>query len=340
MLGDEIMSDNEQSVDQNPFLTDRTHCNQYRQIQHCGQQVSICSPNATQAACFSFFLKVERDPAVVGLDELDQALDRQRTMLERRNEYYEAGQEGQEVLQSQRLKSIDYDRDMKRLLSCLSPSQSPGLKTFFHLGQFEGSWEGRFAYFDFDNYRDMMGGKLASLYGGRFGEQPQVWKVKEHIVRLGDGESSGGVGDTLNAGYYPENDEPTDRESMTVAQTSALLQGASLKNDNGLDKHTRMYQDPKLYPTFGVPQEYKSGSIDDEEDRYEILLSGTGHSAWGRFILRGRVRSWDGMLIMTKEYRPDGRGRWLYRGYVTAGGKMVGRWRDTFTPEEMCGYEG
>lgn len=326
---------NEQNIDQNPFLANRTHRNQCRQIEHCGQTISICPPNATQAACFSFFLKVERDPAVVGLDELDQALNRQRTMLERRNEYYEAGQENlEELINSQRLKSKDYDRDTKRLLTCLSPSQSPGLKTFFHLGQFQGSWEGRFAYFDFDNYRDMMGGKLASLYGGRFGEQPQVWKIKEHIVKLGLNESPGGVGDTLNAGYYPEHDEPTDRESLTVAQTTILLQNRNPKSDYGCND-----QDSNLYPSFGI-EEYKSGFIDDDEDRYEILLSGTGHSAWGRFILRGRVRSWDGMLIMTKEYRPDGRGRWLYRGYVTAGGKMVGRWRDTFTPEDMTGYEG
>lgn len=46
------------------------------------------------------------------------------------------------------------------------------------------------------------------------------------------------------------------------------------------------------------------------------------------------------MIIIAKEYRPDGRGRWLYRGYVTAGGKMIGRWRDTFTPDNMSGYEG
>jgi hypothetical protein len=46
------------------------------------------------------------------------------------------------------------------------------------------------------------------------------------------------------------------------------------------------------------------------------------------------------MMIMTKEYRPDGRGRWLYRGYAVAGGRLVGRWRDTFTPDDMSGYEG
>lgn len=38
--------------------------------------------------------------------------------------------------------------------------------------------------------------------------------------------------------------------------------------------------------------------------------------------------------------QPDSRGKWIYRGYVTAGDVLVGRWRDTFTPEEFIGYEG
>jgi hypothetical protein len=46
------------------------------------------------------------------------------------------------------------------------------------------------------------------------------------------------------------------------------------------------------------------------------------------------------MATLVKQYFPDGRGRWIYRGYVLAGGLFVGRWRDTFTPEEYVGYEG
>lgn len=99
----------------------------------------------------------------------------------------------------------------------------------------------------------------------------------------------------------------------------------------------------------------------------EIVVTGTGHSAWGRFYVSGRIRAWDGMCILSKEYyvrrlallsrpaallpllfsscrrsssQPDSRGKWIYRGYVLAGGTMVGRWRDTFTPESWLGYEG
>lgn len=34
----------------------------------------------------------------------------------------------------------------------------------------------------------------------------------------------------------------------------------------------------------------------------ELLLTGTGHSAWGKFLLKGRVRCWDGMASLVKEY--------------------------------------
>lgn len=33
-------------------------------------------------------------------------------------------------------------------------------------------------------------------------------------------------------------------------------------------------------------------------------------------------------------------GRWLWRGYLHTGGHLIGRWRDTFTPENLRGYEG
>lgn len=144
-------------------------------------------------------------------------------------------------------------------------------------------------------------------------------------------------------------------------------EGLDYKKYEKMSTSGQLPHDWDSYPSFGEDEPH------DERDEgdYEILINGSvsifldwifqkydcfvdgqtstttsslscsqGHSAWGRFVLRGRIRSWDGMIIIAKEYRPDGRGRWLYRGYVTAGGKMIGRWRDTFTPDNMSGYEG
>jgi hypothetical protein len=33
-----------------------------------------------------------------------------------------------------------------------------------------------------------------------------------------------------------------------------------------------------------------------------LIVSRQGHSAWGEFLLRGRVRLWDGMVTLVKEY--------------------------------------
>ena len=51
-----------------------------------------------------------------------------------------------------------------------------------------------------------------------------------------------------------------------------------------------------------VPESELDGAIARGEEGLEILLSGTGHSAWGRFILKGRVRTFDGMCSLVKEY--------------------------------------
>lgn len=411
----------------NPFLADLRPRVRSRVITHCGRQISIVPPNISHAACFSFFMKVERDPAVTDYSEL-RAVARREEADEEEVEALAAAaaarqreaaststtdsqrqsSSGPSSLATRRMqaatnrnprlfRSRDHDKDVARLLSCLSPYCSPGLKPLFHAGDFEGAWEGRFSFFDFDSYREMLAGKMRSLYEGPFGEQPQVWKVREHYVKLDYSRlDEGGKGSILNAGFKNDEEEPnkkrgafrwTDLKAGKVPQAESNgfgiqkridgdADGEEHEDDGSLDGiywpginsalstnsilGKRQLEDvdvnddevaPKrsgrvipsdwhLYPSFGDEGSSIQASSSSNSDRYEILLSGTGHSAWGRFILRGRVRSWDGMMIMTKEYRPDGRGRWLYRGYAVAGGKLVGRWRDTFTPQEMNGYEG
>ncbi|QRV85400.1 mitochondrial 2-oxodicarboxylate carrier [Ceratobasidium sp. AG-Ba] len=84
---------------------------------------------------------------------------------------------------------------------------------------------------------------------------------------------------------------------------------------------------------------------DDEwvETITDTIITGEGHSSWGQFHLRGRIRHWDGMITLVKDYagpNNQGRGRWLYKGYIVAGSNWVGRWRETFTAEHLAGYEG
>ncbi|TKY90480.1 hypothetical protein EX895_000478 [Sporisorium graminicola] len=302
----------------NPFLADLTPRDRTCVVDHVGGQLRIAAPILAQGACFSFFMKVEKDPAVLGMTALSDPDDPSSETIVR---------QPAATRPPLSLTSADHDKDVSRLLSCLDPTRSPGLPPLFFRGMFEGIWEGRFSFFDFDSYREMLAGRMRSLYEGPFGEQPQIWKIKEKVVRLGPSEVEGGKGSLLAAGYTT-SEAPQD-SSASASATAAAAGGTTSMDAKGKSK--ALPQDWDRYPSF--PDE-------DGRERYEILLSGTGHSAWGRFVVRGRVRTWDGMLIMTKEYRPDGRGKWLYRGYSVAGGKLVGRWRDTFTPDNMYGYEG
>ena len=84
--------------------------------------------------------------------------------------------------------------------------------------------------------------------------------------------------------------------------------------------------------------------------------------AWGHYSYIGRVRPWDGLIVIVRVpvsvVRPQhfhlgglthtfyqkvsadgGRGKWIFKGYVHEH-NLVGRWRDTVTPIEQVGLEG
>ncbi|CAD6965358.1 unnamed protein product [Tilletia laevis] len=184
-----------------------------------------------------------------------------------------------------------HDVDFQRLTACLSPFLSPGLSPLHFSTHFAGTWEGRFAFFDFDSYRDMLAsGSVRPLMGeGQYGEQAQVWKLEEKVVKV--------------------------RRSKAELERGRSSWRGGWVEGFGLEE--------------GVEEEHEGevgGTQDEDDDETEeveeIAISGVGHSAWGHFVLKGRVRSWDGLVSLVKEYCPDGRGRWRYRGYLVAGERM------------------
>ncbi|KAE8228866.1 hypothetical protein CF326_g6184 [Tilletia indica] len=206
--------------------------------------------------------------------------------------------------------SQSHDLDFHRLSSCLSPFLSPGLPPTHFSSYFTGTWEGRFAFFDFDSYRAMLAsGSVRELMGeGQYGEQAQVWKLEEKVVKV-----------------------RRRRVDLERGRERARWRGGWVGSEE-VEVDVDEEDDDVA--------EEGQGDDDDMEEVEEIAISGVGHSAWGHFVLRGHVRSWDGLVSLVKEYCPDGRGRWRYRGYLVAGGHLVGRWRDTFSPPQYIGYEG
>lgn len=205
------------------------------------------------------------------------------------------------------IQSNDYDDEFIRSLSCASPIDSQGLPPLFYRGKIQGHWKGRTLFMDFDAYRSVLAGNLRSLYDGAFGFGEQEWTLEESVINVKI-DKVGGDGPSLAAGFLLDEE------------------GNELEMDPSEDAETRGWE-----PCLDEHAPDRPGWTK------EILVSGRGHSYEGEFIVKGRVRSWDGLLTLWVHIAGVPVGKWIYRSYIQAGGLNVGRWRDTFTPENMRG---
>lgn len=212
---------------------------------------------------------------------------------------------------SRNVTSKDFDMDLNRAMSCYSPITSPGMHPLSFRHQLEGIWLGKYVYFDYNAYQHMVKGDIRSLYEGTYGTEAQEWHIQERVINVKI-DKVGGDGSMLTAGYRTDM-SPEDE------QYEASLSAEERGWEPCLDE----------------------GAPDRPGWTKEILLSGVGRSAWGDLKLIGRVRAWDGLVTIYADYGiPASTGKWLFRCYVHSNEKLLGRYRDTFTPENMRGYEG
>ena len=165
----------------------------------------------------------------------------------------------------------------------------------------------------------MLAGNSRALYEGPFGEQAQVWKLSETFVRPKSKKKKVAVDDTdddmTGKGKAKAEGESTDEPRNIPFNGPATNAGfpADLPNSTSAGLATPSAEQLTLQETIKTQVEAIEGYEivpDDELNEactsacpgLEILLTGTGHSAWGRFILKGRVRAWDGMATLVKEY--------------------------------------
>ena len=196
--------------------------------------------------------------------------------------------------------SRQHDRDFQRMTCCYDASICRGMKRTAWRGSWEGSWEGNFSFFEFDAFREMLAGSPRALYQGSFGEQAQVWKIKETFVR----PSRTNKGKTPLKGL-PLRGPMTNAGFPTGQRMSATAGLSSATAEEATTQETITQQVEALEGYEIIPDEKVDEAMADdggEESGMEILLTGTGHSAWGKFILKGRVRAWDGMASLVKEY--------------------------------------
>lgn len=176
------------------------------------------------------------------------------------------------------LPSVSHDREWQRNSVCQDPYTSPGLPPWTFMGEVQGFWRGTFMYINFELYRQIVAGDMRALYTGDFAQQAAEMELHETVIRVKI-EDVGGKGPMLSAGF----DDDDDKATSDVEQ-------ARLRSGYGHD----------VVDTTGRQPE----ELDPDEPGWtkEILLSGRMRTSWGWALIRGRVRSWDGLVILAFAY--------------------------------------
>jgi hypothetical protein len=212
--------------------------------------------------------------------------------------------------------STSHDRDWTRLTSCYDASTSKGMKVRDWRNAFEGCWEGNFSFFEFEAFKQMLAGHSRALYEGPFGEQAQVWRLTEtYIWPIGSKlqvapEEEEDVDMTDESGRKDKGKEkekpfsgPATNAGFPEDLPSSTSAGLATPSAEQITLQETIKQQVEAIEGYEViPHAELDAAIDNGAEGLEVLLTGTGHSAWGRFILKGRVRAWDGMATLVKEY--------------------------------------
>lgn len=207
------------------------------------------------------------------------------------------------------LPSLYHDLEWQRNSVCQDAHNGAGLPPLTFYKRMSGFWRGEMLFFDFDGYRQALAGNVHALQTGTFHRNAVEFELEETVIRVPESEV-GGRGKVLNAGFGDEDSE---------AELNFIRAGYGYKVLTG----------DELF----APE--KPGWTK------EILLSGRHRCGWGNATIRGRIRPWDGLVLLAVgEADRFPVGRWLLRGYIHVSGAFVGKWRDCLTPENRHGYEG
>jgi hypothetical protein len=183
----------------------------------------------------------------------------------------------------------------------------------------------------------MLAGSITAVLSGTLAQQPQVWRIHEHycIDRRRRVQTYSApdiihneplpVGKPLDA-YIPAGAEFMQHGEQSPWSGRTLeIRVPDTSVPAGFKSYTYMTREPpeesvEMRVPIGPPAHYlpefgssfASGSQyarmehvgDDEwvETITDTIITGEGHSSWGKFHLRGRIRHWDGMITLVKEY--------------------------------------
>jgi hypothetical protein len=78
-----------------------------------------------------------------------------------------------------------------------------------------GYWRGKFLFYDFEMYRQILAGDMRAVYTGTFAEQSIEMELKETVIRIKKAEV-GGQGPLLAAGFKDSEGSIAEDEQRRI----------------------------------------------------------------------------------------------------------------------------
>ncbi|PFH46019.1 hypothetical protein AMATHDRAFT_156930 [Amanita thiersii Skay4041] len=251
----------------------------------------------------------------------------------------------------------------------------------YRIGSLCGSWAGRYIIPHLDMHFSTVLNQRNSPLAVPLFQKPLYWTLREHHCLSPDeplsiGIHESGVDDILNAwlprGYTIQHLEDAievfDPYTGRTARYETFIPRDPAHYSKQACEKVKMDWisgvDEEISGNEGVPAAAAAifdkvdpnSSYIDNDDEYadnveyqssgvsDILVTGeTGQpgDAWGHFTVVGRVRPWDGFVVLLQipPAMSSHVGPWIFKGYIHDQ-NLVGRWRETSTAVGLVGLEG
>ncbi|KAF5379763.1 hypothetical protein D9615_005748 [Tricholomella constricta] len=274
-----------------------------------------------------------------------------------------------------------YEEDWSRLVNCHDPRGIPSpLRGKVHtIGSLAGSWEGRLILPDFLTHINAIQHPDRSP-SVQIQHKPLYWNLREHHCLTPDTPLNAAIGDDdedfLNAWLPPRTSIRSFEDAIEVSDPDAglhtryetFIPGSKGPYSESVCETLETPWIPDIMDSMDdeteFPQTSTASIVDpsttyiDDDDEHEdtleqkssgvcdILITGETSQqhgdAWGHYKIIGRVRPWDGLIVLLRSPRDPEQahlGEWVFKGYLHDQ-NLVGRWREKFVPVTSIGFEG
>ncbi|KAF8495009.1 hypothetical protein JB92DRAFT_3230351 [Gautieria morchelliformis] len=242
--------------------------------------------------------------------------------------------------------SEQYDHDWSCLLTCYIPWMpviSVIIPRVFTPGMLTGTWVGRCFEVPEEQFDDLLAPQPSEddpmppepdVYPTLMQFLLREYHAHDHSQTLGFNDSSQDLGSNgVFKAWLPQG--------VGMSETEREL-CFSVDNPGTMRLCKYDIYDPATAARRALDEEFRP-TAPFSDGVYDIVLTAqTGDhfgSVWGHKSYYGRVRGWDGLILLFSVATP-GEPSLIFSGYIHGSTNLVGRWHETATPVDLPGWEG